>query len=121
MVTSYHQGSSPRVNLRLLTIFVKIRAHRGEFLNKKTDRWADEGRDNVGNVQWDGSSSHPTFSWTDAGVEHRYSMTKTLQARVHMKVAELQLPLHQNFTSEFLNQEDISRDLSGKHWQDKTV
>jgi len=38
-----------------------------------------------------------------------------------MKVDELQLPLHQNFTSEFLNREDNSSDLLGKHWQDKIV
>jgi len=36
-----------------------------------------------------------------------------------MKVAELQLPLHKNFTSNFLNREDNSKDLLGKHWQDK--
>jgi len=48
-------------------------------------------------------------------------MNKTLRARVHLKVAELQLPLHKNFTSEFLNREDNSRDLLGKHWQDNTV
>jgi len=47
-------------------------------------------------------------------------MNKTFRARVHLK-AELQLPLHNNFTSEFLNRDDISRDLLGKHWQNKTV
>jgi len=109
------------VNLGLFTIFIKFRAHKGEFFNEKAHRWADEGRDDVGNVRWDGPSSHPTFSWTDKGVEHRCSMNKTVRARVRLKVAELQLPLHKNFTSEFLNQEDNSRDLLGKHWQDKTV
>ena len=53
-----------------------------EFLNEKADRWADEGREDVDNVRWDGPSSHPTFSWTDAGVEQRCSMNKTLRARV---------------------------------------
>jgi len=28
---------------------------------------------------------------------------------------------HKNFTSEFLNREDNSRDLLGKHWQDIAV
>jgi len=37
------------------------------------------------------------------------------------EVAQLQLPLHKNFTSEFLNREDNSKDLLGKHWQDKSV
>jgi len=36
-------------------------------------------------------------------------------ARVHLKVAELHLPLHNKFTSEFLNRQDNSRDLLGKH------
>ena len=31
------------VSLGLFTMFIKIRAHRGEFLNDKADRWADEG------------------------------------------------------------------------------
>jgi len=48
-------------------------------------------------------------------------MNKTLRTRVHLKVSELQLPLHKNYTSEFLNREDNSKDLLGKHWQDKTV
>jgi len=48
-------------------------------------------------------------------------MNKTLRTRVHLKVSKLQLPLHKNYTSEFLNREDNSRDLLGKHWQDKTV
>jgi len=40
-----------RVDLGLFTIFIKIRALRGEFLNEKADRWADEGRENVENVR----------------------------------------------------------------------
>jgi len=107
--------------LGLFTIFIKTRAHRGEFLNEKADRWANKGREDVDNVRWDGPSSHPTFSWTDTGVEHRCSINRNLRAGVHFKVAELQLPFHKNFTSEFLNQEDNSRDLLEKHWHDKTV
>jgi len=84
-----------RVDHGLFTIFIKIRAHRGEFLSEKADRWADEGRDDVDNVRWDGPSLHPTFSWTNAGVN--------------------------NFISRFLNREDNIRDLLRKHWQDKTV
>jgi len=64
---------------------------------------------------------HPAFLWTEEGVEHRCSMNKTLRTRAHLKVSKLQLPPHKNYTSEFLNREDNSRDLLGKHWQDKTV
>jgi len=53
-----------RVSLGLFTMFIKIRAHSGEFLNEKADRWADEGREDVDNVRWDGLNSHPIFSWT---------------------------------------------------------
>jgi len=87
-------------------MFIKIRAHRGEFLNKKADRWADEGRQDIDNVRWDGPSLQPTFSWTEEGVEHRCSMNKTLRTRVHLKVPELQLSLHKNYISEFLKRED---------------
>ena len=104
-----------KVSLGLFTMFIKIRVHRGEFLNKKADRWANEGREDVDNAQWDGPSPHPTFSWTEEGVEHRCSMNKTLHTRVHLKVSELQLPLHKNCTSESFDREDNSRDLLGKH------
>jgi len=110
-----------RVSMGLFTMFIKIRAHGGEFLNEKADRWADEGREDIDNVRWNGPSPHPTFSWTEEGVEHRCSINKTLWIRVHLKVSVLQLPLHKKYTSEILNREDNSRDLVGKHWQDKTV
>ena len=110
-----------RVDLGLFTIFIKIRAHRGEFLNEKANRWADEGREDVENERWGGPSSQPTFSWTEAGVVHRCCMNKTLRARVNVKVAELQLALHDNFTSEFLNRDDNSRDLLGNYWKDKPI
>jgi len=110
-----------RVSMGLFTMFIKIRAHSGEFLNEKADRWADKGRMDIDNVRWDGPSPHSTFSWTEEGVEHRCSMNKTLRTRVHLEDSELQLPVHKNYTSEFLYREDNSRDLLGKHWQDKTV
>jgi len=72
-------------------------------------------------VNWDGPSLQPIFSWTEAGGERKCSMNKTLWAKVHLKGAGLQLSLHNDFTSEFLNREDHSRNLLGKHWQDKTV
>jgi len=62
----------------LFTMFIKIRAHRVEFLNEKADRWADEGREDIDNIRWDGPSLQSTFLWTEEGVEHRCSMNKTL-------------------------------------------
>jgi len=34
-----------RIEQGQLTICIKIKAHRGDPLNKFTDRWADEGRE----------------------------------------------------------------------------
>ena len=67
--------------LGLFTMFITIRAHRGEFLTEKADRWADEVREDIDNVRWDGPSLLLTFSLTEAGVEHRCSMNKTLRTR----------------------------------------
>ena len=102
-----------RVDLGLFTIFIKIRAHRGEFLNEKADRWADEGQDDVNNVRLDGPSLHATLSWTKVEFKHIRSMNKTLGARVHLKVVELQLLLCIIFTSKFLQREANSRNLLG--------
>jgi len=77
--------------------------------------------EDIDNVRWDGLSLQPDFSWTEEGVKYKCSMNKTLWTKVHLKVSELQLPLHKNYTSEFFNQEDNSRHLLWKHWQDKTV
>ena len=52
-----------RVSMGVFTMFIKIRAHRGKFLNEKADRWADEGREDIDNVRWDGPSLPLTFSW----------------------------------------------------------
>ena len=49
-ILPHHQGSPQRTRLGFLSIFIKIRAHRSEFLNEKADRWAYEGREDVDNV-----------------------------------------------------------------------
>jgi len=36
-----------RVSVGIFTMFIKIRAHRGEFLNEEVERWADEGREDI--------------------------------------------------------------------------
>ena len=40
-----------RVDNGLFTLFVKIRAHRGEFFNEMSDRWADKGALATDNVR----------------------------------------------------------------------
>ena len=39
-----------RVETGLFTLFVKIRANRGEFFNEKADRWANQGVLAIGNM-----------------------------------------------------------------------
>jgi len=39
-----------RVDSGLFTLFVKIRAHRGEFFNEMADQWADKGALATNNV-----------------------------------------------------------------------
>jgi len=102
-------------------MFIKIRAHRCEFLNEKADRWADEGREDIDNVPCDGPSLQPTFSWTEEGVKHRCSMDKTLRTRVHLKVSNFNSLFTRTIFQNFVIEKTNSRDLLGKHWQDKTV
>jgi len=110
-----------RVERSLFTIFVKIRAHRGEFLNEKADRCAGEGRDHEDNLRWEEPSLRPIFCWTSESIEHRCPLNKTLSIRVHKSVAQLQMALHDNFTFRFLIRENNSRELLGAYWQDKTI
>jgi len=53
-----------------LTIFIKIKAHRGDPSNELADRWADEGRLSE-NIRWSLPTNRPIFSWTDNGITHR--------------------------------------------------
>jgi len=103
----------------LFTIFVKIRAHRGELLNEKVDRRADESLDAEDNVRWEGSSLRPIFSWTEEGKERRCPLNKTICTRVHKQVANLQLTLNDNFTSRFLTRDNNSRCFLGLFWRDR--
>ena len=41
-----------RVAKGIFMLFVKIRAHRGEFFNEMADRWADQGDLATDNVRW---------------------------------------------------------------------
>ena len=54
-----------RIEQGLLTIFIKIKAHRGDPLNEQADRWADEGRQSE-NIRWSLPSNNVCFLgfWT---------------------------------------------------------
>jgi len=59
-----------RIEQDFLTIFIKIKAHRGDPLDELADRWADEGRQSE-NIRWSLVTNRPIFSWTDNGTTHR--------------------------------------------------
>jgi len=102
-----------RIEQGLLTIFIKIKAHRGDPLNKLADRWADEGRQSE-NIRWSLATNRPNFYWTDNGTMHRSPMNPTVKKRIDLQV-------HTGSTANFLTREDSSRDLLGKFHKDRSV
>ena len=105
-----------RIEQGLLTIFVKIKAHRGDPLNELADRWADEGRQSE-NFRWSLPSNRPIFYRTDNRVMHRSPMNSTVKKRINLQVSQQQLKT----TANFLTREDSSRDLLGKFHKDRSV
>jgi len=50
---------SERIEQGLLTIFIKIKAHRGDPLNELADMWANEGRQSK-NIRWFSQRTDPS-------------------------------------------------------------
>ena len=73
----------------LLTIFIKIKAHRGDPLNEQADGWADEGRQSE-NICWSLPSNVPIFYWTDNGTTHRSPMNPSVKKRINLQVSQQQ-------------------------------
>jgi len=109
-----------RIEQGLLTIFIKIKAHRGDPLNEQADRLADEGRQSE-NIRWSLPSSRPIFYWTDNGATHRSPKNPTVKKRINLQVSQQQLKIHKGSTANFLTREDSSRDLLGKFHKDRSV
>jgi len=104
----------------LLTIFIKIKAHRGDPLNELADKWADEGRQSE-NIRWSLPTKRPIFYWTDNSTTHRSPMNPTVKKRIDLQVSQQQLKIHTGSTANFLIREDNSRDLLGKFHKDRSV
>jgi len=109
-----------RIEQGLLTVFIKIKAHRGDPLNELADRWADEGRQSA-NIRWSLPTNRPIFSWPDDGTTHRSPMNPTVKKRIYFQVARQQLKTKMELTANFLIREDNSRDLLGKFHKDRSV
>jgi len=109
-----------RIDQGLLTIFIKIKAHRGDPLNKLADRWADEGRQSE-NIRWSLPTNRLIFYWTDNGTTHWSPMNPTVQKRIDLQVSQQQLKIHTGSTASILSREDSSRDLLGKFHKDRSV
>jgi len=99
-----------RIEQGLLTIFIKIKAHREEPLKELADRWADEGRQSE-NMRWSLPTNRPIFSWTDNGITHRSPMNPTVKKRIDLQVSRQQLKIHTGSTANFLAREDNSTEI----------
>jgi len=109
-----------RIKQGLLTIFIKIKAHRGDPLNELSDTWTDEGRQSE-NIRWSLPTNRPIFYWTDNGTTHRSPMNPTGKKIIDLQVSQQQLKMHTGSTANFLTREDNSRDLLGKFHKDRSV
>jgi len=109
-----------RIEQGLLTIFFKIKAHRGGPLNELADRWADEGRQSE-NIRWSLLTNRPIFYWTDNDITHHSPMNPTVKKRIDFQVSQQQHKIHSGSTANFLTREDSSRDLLGKFHKDSSV
>jgi len=49
-----------RIEQGPLTIFIKVKVHRGDPLNELADRWADEGKESE-NIKWSLPTHRPIF------------------------------------------------------------
>ena len=92
-----------RIEQGLLTIFIKIKTHRGDPLNELTDRWVDEGRQSE-NIRWSLPTNRPIFYWTDDGTRHRSPMNPTVKKRIDFQVSRQQLKIHTGSTANFFDQ-----------------
>jgi len=109
-----------RIEQGLLTIFIKVKAHRGDPLNELADKWADGGRQSK-NIRWSLLTNRPIFSWTENGITHCSPMNPTVKKIIDIQVSRQQLKTHTGSTENFLTREDNSRDLVGKFHKDRSV
>jgi len=58
-----------RIEQGLLTVFIKIKAHRGDPLKELAGRWVDERRQSE-NIRWSLPTNRPIFSWTENKTTH---------------------------------------------------
>ena len=105
-----------RIEQDLLTIFINIKAHRGDPLNELADRWADEGRQSE-KIRWSLPTNRPILSWTDNGTTH----SSPMNPRLDLQVSRQQLMTHTGSTANLLTREDNSRDLLGKFHKDRSI
>ena len=106
-----------RIEQGLLTIFIKIKAHRGDPLNELANRWTDKGRQRQ-NIRRSLPTNRTIFSWTENRTTHRSPMNPKVKKRNDLLVVQHQLETQ---TANCLTREDNSRDLQGKFHKDKSV
>ena len=93
-----------RIDQGLVTIFIQIKAYRGDPSNKLVDRWADMGRESD-NIRWSLPTNRPIFSWTENGKKskpHVHNCGKPIDSQVALR----QLSAHKGATANFWTRED---------------
>ena len=114
-----------RVASGFSTIFVKVKAHRGEPCNEMADRAADTGRG--AEPIWSWPSNRVRYSWTsetDTGTTtHSAGWGTAVKRLIRQRDAGLcrSQPKGTNFTKAFLERRDASQDLLGEYLADSNV
>ena len=96
------------------TFLIKIKSHRGEFFNERSDRAADRGRDDAEAVmRWNRPSGRPIFSWKDSDEdpEQTCCMGPKVKKVIKHRAAYLAMSASETITYKFLMMPDSSRDL----------
>jgi hypothetical protein len=106
------------------TFLIKIKSHRGEFFNERSDRAADRGRDDAEAViRWNRPSGRPIFSWKDSDEdpEQTCCMGPKVKKVIKNRAAYLAMSASETITHKFLKVPDSSRDLIHLFLKDSNV
>jgi hypothetical protein len=98
------------------TFLIKIKSHREEFFNERSDRAGDRGRDDAEAVtRWDRPSGRPIISWKDSDEdpEQTCCMGPKVKKKIKNRAAYLAMTMSasETTTHKFLMVPDSSRDL----------
>ena len=114
-----------RVASGISTIFIKVKAHRGEPCNEMADRAADAGRG--AEPIWSWPSDRVRYSWTSETDDGKTTLSANWGTAVKRLIRQRDaglprsLPETTNYTKAFLERPDASQDLLGEYLADTNV